>query len=181
MGNPAITVGQQIDQLRPLPSFQDVLLSKLNYYNRNPSDNNFIFPVNINPYIYGHNRLVYEPLISPPLSYFRPYNSPHWKTQNLEYFTQFHTSRLYPYYRANDLIQQFTPFYNSLIGKVHSYNNLNNVRNGPVTVLVQSKEDPNKLVAIFVQHGLENLGKYSTFEQTVTALPELLNQTNVRC
>ena len=41
---------------------------------------------------------------------------------------------------------------------------------------MQSKEDPNKLVAILVQHGLENLGKYSTFEQTVTAVPELLNQ-----
>jgi hypothetical protein len=79
------------------------------------------------------------------------------------------------------MLQQFNPFYNSLIGKVHSYNNLNNVRNGPVTVLVQSKEDPNKLVAIFVQHGLEDLGKYSTFEHTVTAVPEMLNQTNVRC
>ena len=43
---------------------------------------------------------------------------------------------------------------------------------------MQSKEDPNKLVAIFVQHGLENLGKYSTFEETVTAVPELLNKKN---
>ncbi|GFG31683.1 hypothetical protein Cfor_04836, partial [Coptotermes formosanus] len=157
VGNPAVNIGQHTDQLRPISSYQNVLLSELTHYNSNPSDNNFIFPVHVNPYTSGHNHPGYEPLISPPLSYFRPYSSPHGRPQNLEYFTKFHTSRLYPYYRVNDLIQQFTPFYNSLIGKIHSYNNLNNVRNGPVTVLVQSREDPNKLVAIFVQHGLENL------------------------
>jgi hypothetical protein len=180
VGHPAVNVGQQIDQLRPSPSYQNVLLSELTYYNRNPSYNNFNFPVYVNPYTSGHGSLGYAPIISPPLSYFRPYNSPYWRPQNLESFAQFHTSPLYPHYRVNDLIQQFNPFYNSLIRTINLYNNLNNVRNGPVTVLVQSREDPDKLVAILVPHGLENLGKYSMFEHRVIAVPVLINQTTVR-
>lgn len=139
-----------------------------------------------NPYTSGYKRVGYRPLVydsSPSSSYFIPYNSahldlsgirlnpdiprqfyasqfhPHWKPQNLKHFSHIHTSRLYPPFRTNDLIRQFNHFYNS-IGRI--YDNFNNIRNGPVTVLVKSKEDPTKLVAIFVEQGLQTLGKCSS-------------------
>lgn len=141
-----------------------------------------------NPYTSGYKRVGYKPLVrvydsSPSSSYFRPYNSArldlsaiplhpdtsrqfyasqfhsHWTPQNLEHFSQFHTSRPNLHFRTNELIRQFNHFYNS-IGLI--YNNFNNIRNGPVIILAKSKEDLTKLVAIFVEQGLHTLCKCSS-------------------
>jgi hypothetical protein len=162
--------------------------SKLTYYDTKHSDtiNYLNFLVHSNPYTSGYKRVGYRPHVYdsfPSSSYFRPSNAahfdlsalrlnpdmprqfyasqfhPHWIPQNLEYFSQFHTSRLYPHFRTNNLIRQFNHLYSS-IRKL--YNNFNNIHNGPVTVLVRSKEDPTKLVAIFVEQGLQTLGKCSS-------------------
>jgi hypothetical protein len=181
-----VQAGQQSNQIRPSPSYLSVLLSKLTYHDTKHSDTNSYlnFPVYGNPYTSGYNHVGYRPIVygnSPFSSNFRPYNSayldstgrrwnipiqfyasqfhPHLTPQNLEHFTQFHTSQLYPHFIPNDLMRQFNHFYNFI---ERTYNNLNNIRNGPVTVLVQSTEDPTKLVATFVENGLQTLGKCSS-------------------
>jgi hypothetical protein len=186
VGDPTVYVGQQVDQRRPIPSNQNILLPELTHYNTNPSNNYLNFPTNGNHYTHVYKPLPYQPLaysnFPSVASYFRPYNSayldpynfhlspiitkqvyasliyPRLRIQNLDYFSQFHTSRLHPHFWLNGLAQQFNPFYNSLIGRI--YSNLRNIQNGPVTILVKSKEDPTKLVAIYVEKGLQTLGKF---------------------
>jgi hypothetical protein len=168
-------------QQRPNPPYQGVLLSELTYYDTKPTDNYPNLPVYGNPYRNSYNPINSNiPSFSP---YFGPYNSaylnlydlilnsdiskqlyasqlyPRLSPQQLGYVSQLQTSRLglYPLLGLNGIIQQVNPFYNSWIGKI--YNNLKNIRNGPVTVFVESKEDATQLDAIFVQQGLETLGK----------------------
>lgn len=180
-------VDQQLDQQRPIPSYQSLLLSELAYSGINPTDNYPKFPAYGGPYTpsyipVGNQYPIYSN--SPSLSsYIRPYNSaylnlhdlslnpdifrqlyasqlyPRLRPQNLDYFSQFHTRLgIHPLLKLNGIIRHFNNiFYNSLIGKL--YNNLKNIRNGPVTIFVESKEDPTNLDAIFVEQGLESLGK----------------------
>lgn len=165
------------DLQRHIAPYPGVLFSELTYYDAKPTDNYPNLPVYANPYTTSYNPVYGK---SPSLSqYFRPYNQeyfnlydlnlnsgilkqlyPRLRTQYLNHFSRLQTSRLglYPLLNVNGLVQQFNPSYNSLISKI--YNNFKNIRNGPVTVFVQSKEDPTKLDAIVIQQGLETLGKY---------------------
>ncbi|KDR10091.1 uncharacterized protein LOC110838280 [Zootermopsis nevadensis] len=164
------------DLQRHIAPYPGVLFSELTYYDAKPTDNYPNLPVYASPYTTSYNPVYSR---SPSLSqYFRPYNQeyfnfydlilnsgilkqlyPRLRTQYLNHFSRLQTSRLglYPLLNVNGLVQQFNPSYNSLISKI--YNNFKNIRNGPVTVFVQSKEDPTKLDAIVIQQGLETLGK----------------------
>jgi hypothetical protein len=106
---------------------------------------------------------LYDPILNPDISkqLYASQLYPRLRPQNLGYWSQLQTSRLglYPLSSLNGLIQQFNPVDNSFIGKL--YNDLRNIRNGPVIVFVESKEEPTKLDAILTQQGLEALGEYS--------------------
>ncbi|XP_069694812.1 uncharacterized protein [Periplaneta americana] len=79
----------------------------------------------------------YSALLSPPA-----YSSPH----NLRYGSH-----------LNLLTQLYAPPLNQNRVVTRIYSGLDNIRNGPVTILVRSQEDPNKLVAVYVERGLESL------------------------
>jgi hypothetical protein len=188
VGDPIIYAGQQDYQFLPIPTYQNILLSKLTYYDPQPDTRNYL---KVNPYISHYNHEGYRPLAygnSLYSSYFRPHNSeyldlsglhlnsdtprpfyashfhPQLTPQHLEHFSPSQTSRPYRHFTINGLVRKFNRFYN-LVARMNR--NLNNIVDGPVTVLVQSKEDPTKLVAILVDLGLQTLGKCSSLYKKV--------------